>query len=80
MLLPSSKTVYDVLLLRVMCWGPKYEDFWPIIKPFLSKKGEDGGAFVVLSEKGKVVSDVCSIFNDFFCECVKIYRYRGDTL
>ena len=49
--------------------GPKSKDFWPTIKPFLSKKGSDGGSEVILCEENKVVSDqaeVCSLFNSFF--------------
>ena len=37
--------------------GPKSKDFWPTIKPFLSKKGSDGGSEVILCEENKVVSD-----------------------
>ena len=54
--------------------GPKSKDFWPTIKPFLSKKGQGGGTSVVLSEGGKVVTDqteVCSIFNNFFMNVAK---------
>ena len=49
--------------------GPKSKDFWPTIKPFLSKKGSDGGSEVILCEGEKVISDqaeVCTIFNSFF--------------
>ena len=28
--------------------GPKSKDFWPSIKPFLSKKGEDDGNEVLM--------------------------------
>ena len=61
----------------------KSKDFWPTIKRFLSKKGQDGATPVVLSEGGKVVTDqteVCAIFNNFFCECGKRHRYRGKTV
>ena len=63
--------------------GPKSKDFWPTIKLFLSKKGQDGGTPVVLSEGGgrrgggaggKVVTDqneVCAIFNNFFVNVAK---------
>ena len=63
--------------------GPKSKDFWPTIEPFLSKKGQDGGTPVVLSEGDKVVTDqteVCAIFNNWFCECGKGHRYRGETV
>ena len=49
--------------------GPKSKDFWPTIKPFLSKKGPDGGSEVILCEENKVISDqaeVCTLFNSFF--------------
>ena len=49
--------------------GPKSKDFWPTIKPFLSKKGSDGGSEVILCEEDKVISDqaeVCTVFNSFF--------------
>ena len=48
--------------------GPKSKDFWPTIKPFLSKKGSDGGSEVILCEENKVISDqaeVCTLFNSF---------------
>ena len=38
-------------------------------KPFLSKKGSDGGSEVILCEDDRVISDqaeVCTIFNSFF--------------
>ena len=44
-------------------------DFWPTIKPFLSKKGSDGGSEVILCEEDKVISnqdEVCTILNSFF--------------
>ena len=49
--------------------GPKSKDFWPTIKPFLSKKGCDGGSEVILCEDNKVISnqtEVCTLFNFFF--------------
>ena len=49
--------------------GPKSKDFWPTIKPFLSKKGSDGGSEVILCEVDRVISnqdEVCTIFNSFF--------------
>ena len=35
--------------------GPKSKDFWPTMKPFLSKKGSDGGSEVILNENGQVM-------------------------
>ena len=55
--------------------GPKSKDFWPTIKPFLSKKGSDGGAEVILCEGDKVISDqaeVCTTFNIFFAKVAKV--------
>ena len=54
--------------------GPKSKDFWPTIKPFLSKKGSDGGNEVILCENEKIVSDqreVCNIFNNYFVNVAK---------
>ena len=59
---------------------PEFSDFWPTIKPFLSKKGQGGGTPVVLSEGGKVVIDqteVCFIFNNFFVYVAKYIGTRG---
>ena len=33
--------------------GPKSKDFWPTIKPFLSKRGSGGGSEIILSENEK---------------------------
>ena len=54
--------------------GPKSKDFWPTIKPFLSKKGSDGGNEIILCENDKIVSDqgeVCNIFNKYFVNVAK---------
>ena len=54
--------------------GPKSKDFWPTIKPFLSKKGSDGENEVILCENEKIVSDqteVYNIFNKYFVNVVK---------
>ena len=56
--------------------GPKSKDFWPTIKPFLSKKGSDGGSEVILNENDQVISDqaeVCTVFNTFSCRCGQKY-------
>ena len=56
--------------------GPKSKDFWPTIKPFLSKKGSDGGSEVILNENDQVISDqaeACTVFNTFFCKCGQKY-------
>ena len=54
--------------------GPKSKDFWPTIKPFLSKKACGGGNEVILCEKDKIVSEqpeVCELFNDHFVNVAK---------
>ena len=54
--------------------GPKSKDFWPTIKPFLSKKGSGGGSEIILSENEKIISDqreVCDIFNNYFVNVAK---------
>ena len=54
--------------------GPKSKDFWPTIKPFLSKKGSDGGNEIILCENEKIVSnqsEVCEIFNEHFVNVAK---------
>ena len=54
--------------------GPKSKDFWPTIKPFLSKKGSDGGSEIILCENDKMISsqpEVSEVFNDFFVNVAK---------
>ena len=54
--------------------GPKSKDFWPTIKPFLSKKGSGGGSEIILSENDKIISDqkeVCNVFNSYFVNVAK---------
>ena len=54
--------------------GPKSRNFWPTIKPFLSKKGADGGNEIILCENEKIVSnqtEVCNIFNNYFVNVAK---------
>ena len=48
--------------------GPQSKDFWPTIKPFLSK-GSANSVNICLLEDGNVVNDpvpVCNVFNDHF--------------
>ena len=54
--------------------GPKSKDFWPTIKPFLSKKRSNDDPTIILNEEEKIISDqkdVCHIFKDFFINVVK---------
>ena len=63
-----KKASMRVYFLEQCAGGPKSKDFWPTIKPFLSKKGSDGGSEVILCEDDRVISDqaeVCTIFNSF---------------
>ena len=64
-----------------MLWGLKSKDFWPTIKPFLSKKAVGGGNEVILCEEDKVVSDqpeVCNIFNKYFVNVAKDIGKEAD--
>ena len=49
--------------------GPKSDNFWKTIKPYLSKKNVNSNSKIILSENNKLITDqkvVCEIFNDFF--------------
>ena len=49
--------------------GQKSSDFWPTIKPFLSKKCKSGSNTIILSESNKVINkaeEVCNIFNEHY--------------
>ena len=46
--------------------GPKSKDFWPTIKPFLSKNGSDGGSEVILCDDEGVISDQAEVFTIFY--------------
>ena len=49
--------------------GQKSTDFWPTIKPFLSKKCKSGDNTIVLNENNTVLSDpkdICDTFNHFY--------------
>ena len=64
-----KKASMRVYFVERCAGGPKSKDFWPTIKPFLSKKGSDGGSEVILCEDNKVISDqaeVFTLFNSFF--------------
>ena len=58
--------------------GPKNKDFWPTIKPFLSKKCVSGNDKIFLSDGDNLVTDteeVCNKFNDFY---VNVAQDIGD--
>lgn len=78
-----KKTSMRVYFFERCAGGPKSKDFWPTIKPFLSKKGSDGGSEILLSENDKIISDqkqVCEVFNDFFVNVAKdIGNSTGNT-
>ncbi len=61
--------------------GPQSKDFWPTIKPFLSK-GSANSLNICLLEDGNVVNDpvsVCNIFNDHFSNIAnEIGRYLSE--
>ena len=70
-----KKTSISAYFFEHCAGDPKSKDFWPTIKPFLSKKGSDGGSEILLSKKNdKIISDqkdVCEVFNDFFVNVAK---------
>ena len=71
-----KKASIGVYVYERCAGGPKSKDFWPTIKPFLSKKGSDGGSEVILNENDQVISDqaeACTVFNTFFCKCGQKY-------
>ena len=62
--------------------GPKSKDFWPTIKPFLSKKGSKDDPSIISNEEEKIISDqkdVCHIFNDFFINFAKDIGSNNDS-
>ncbi len=49
--------------------GTKSKDFWPTIKPFLSKNGGSSTGNIFLNEGDELVTkpeEVCNVFNDFY--------------
>ena len=57
--------------------GCKSADFWPIIKPFLTNKGNEISKDVVLNENNSLVNDqnqICEDFNDF---CINVAKIIG---
>ena len=58
--------------------GPKSKEFWPTIKPFLSKCSSKSNNKIILSEGDKIITDqneVANIFNDHF---VNVAQGIGD--
>ena len=58
------------------------KDFWPTIKPFLSKKGSKDDPTIILNEEEKIISDqkdVCHIFNNFFINVAKDIGSNNDS-
>ena len=74
-----KKTSMRVFFFERCAGGPKLKDIWPTIKPFLSKKGTDGGSEILLSEDEKIISDQEHVFNDFFVNVAKDIGNSGDT-
>ena len=60
-----KKALMQVYFFEQCASGPKSKDFWPTIKPFLTKKGSDGGSEVILCEENKVISDQAEIYTLF---------------
>ena len=64
----KKKSVKSYFLERCV-GGQKSTDFWPTIKPFLSKKCKSGDNTIVLNENNTVLSDpkdICDTFNHFY--------------
>jgi hypothetical protein len=54
--------------------GQNSKDFWPTVKPFLSKKHHTGQKKIVLESDGKIInksSEVCEKFNSYFVNVAK---------
>ena len=71
---PKTSSV-RVYFFECRAGGSKSKDFWPTIKPFLSKKGSGGNSEILLSENDKIISDqkeVYEIFNNFIVNVPKI--------
>ena len=61
------KTYFESKCENIVDGNPK--QFWHIIKPFISDKGSNGNANIMLMENDCVVNDpktVCNIFNEYF--------------
>ncbi|KAK3097542.1 hypothetical protein FSP39_010594 [Pinctada imbricata] len=62
--------------------GPKSKDFWPTIKPFVSKKGSKDDPTINLNEENTIVSEqkqVCDIFNEYFINVAKDIESSNDN-
>ena len=73
MIISRNSGIY-VYFFERCAGGPKSKDFWPTIKPFLSKKRSGVNSEILLSENGKIISDqneVCEVFNNFFVNVTK---------
>jgi hypothetical protein len=70
---PSIEYVYLQLKDKIF-FKFQSSDFWPTIKPFLSKKGSSSNNHITLSENGEIINDrakVSEVFNDFFINVAK---------
>ena len=77
-----KKTSMGVYFSERCSVSPKSKDFWPTIKPFLSKKRSDGGLEILLSEFDIIISDqkdVFEVFNEFFVNVAKDIGSSIDT-
>ena len=64
----KRKSIKSYFLERCV-GGEKSSDFWPTIKPFLSKKCKSGDNTIVLNENDKILNDpkeISNTFNEFY--------------
>ena len=63
--------------------GPKSKDFWPTIKPFLSKNSQCKNTnTVILKEDDTLISDqskVCQTLNDFYVNIANNIGINNNT-
>jgi hypothetical protein len=60
----KKKSVQNYFFERCV-GGPKSSDFWPTIKPFLSKKGSSSNNHITLSENGEIINDPAKVSEVF---------------
>jgi len=73
----------DIYFMERCSGGPKSKDFWPTIKPFLSKHTQNKNANeIILKENDNLVSDqsqVSTILNDFYVNIANNIGINNNT-
>ena len=62
--------------------GPKFKDFWPAVKPFISSKTGKNDCDIILMENNALISDqeeVCNVLNDFYVNTAKEIGINSQT-